>query len=351
MKARFTFLCAALLLSFPLFAREKTDVLLMRNGDRITCEIKALDSGTLYIKVSYILTTLSVNWAEVDHLESNQLFMIKTQDGLVYSGTLSTPGSPGARPAKLEIIESPSVKTTLDRGQIIQMNETSEHFWERFNGDIGMGFTYTKGNQSAQYNIGSSVAYPRERWSTSARFNSNLTSNSGNTPSTRNELAFSGQHLLPWNNWFYAGFASFLQSSEQGIDRQSTFGGGIGRYIKNTSHATITLTGGLAWQQINYQQSIYPVPSEQVTSALVVGDVRLFYFDRTTLDIASTVLPALSDPGRVHVNFNTTYYVKLWKNLKWNISFYGNWDNRPPLGFSGSDYGSSSGVSWTFGNR
>jgi hypothetical protein len=43
--------------------------------------------------------------------------------------------------------------------------------------------------------------------------------------------------------------------------------------------------------------------------------------------------------------------VKLFSNLKWNVSFYGNWDNRPPPNFSGSDYGSSSGLSWTFGNR
>jgi len=33
------------------------------------------------------------------------------------------------------------------------------------------------------------------------------------------------------------------------------------------------------------------------------------------------------------------------------VSFYGNWDNQPPPGFSGSDYGSSSGLSWTFGLR
>jgi hypothetical protein len=43
--------------------------------------------------------------------------------------------------------------------------------------------------------------------------------------------------------------------------------------------------------------------------------------------------------------------VKLWSKLNWNISFYGNWDNRPPPRFSGSDYGSSSGLSWSFGNQ
>ena len=37
--------------------------------------------------------------------------------------------------------------------------------------------------------------------------------------------------------------------------------------------------------------------------------------------------------------------MKVISNLTWNISFYDNWDNRPPAHFSGSDYGAS------FGNR
>ncbi len=37
---------------------------------------------------------------------------------------------------------------------------------------------------------------------------------------------------LAWNNWFYAGDASFLQSSVQEISLQTTVGGGIGRYLK-----------------------------------------------------------------------------------------------------------------------
>jgi hypothetical protein len=43
--------------------------------------------------------------------------------------------------------------------------------------------------------------------------------------------------------------------------------------------------------------------------------------------------------------------LKLRRKLTWNITFYGNWDNRPPPGFASSDYGASSGVSWKFGNR
>jgi hypothetical protein len=37
----------AVLLTTPMLAREKTDVLVMRNGDRMTCEIKGLSTGVL----------------------------------------------------------------------------------------------------------------------------------------------------------------------------------------------------------------------------------------------------------------------------------------------------------------
>ena len=63
----------------------------MKNRDRITCEIKGLDADTLYISVDYILNTSAVDWSKVDHIESKQLFIVKTQGGAVYSGTLSTP--------------------------------------------------------------------------------------------------------------------------------------------------------------------------------------------------------------------------------------------------------------------
>ena len=292
-----------------------------------------------------------MDWAKVDHVESKQLFIVKTQDGLVYSGSLSTPETVGGRPIKIEILEPPDNRVEVDKMRIIKMDETSGNLWQRFNGDIGMGVIYNKGNQSTQYNLTSSVNYPRPRWAAGASYNSTLSANTGTSPSTRNEINVNAMRLLRWNNWYYTGLADFLQSSVQGIQLQTTFGGGVGRYLKNTNHAAISVTGGFAWQRINYLKTIVPAATQDVTSGLIGSQVKLFWFNKTTLDISTYLLPALSEPGRVHYSLNTSYYVKLWSNLTWNISFYGNWDNRPPPGFTGSDYGTSSGVSWTFGNH
>jgi putative salt-induced outer membrane protein YdiY len=244
----------------------------------------------------------------------------------------------------------PGKTTTLEKRNVVSVNETSDNFWQRWNGQLGSGFTYEKGNQSAQYNLNSGIGYVRERWSAGANYGSNLTSSAGTKASTRNQLSVQAQRLLRWNNWYYTGLISFLQSSVQGIQLADTFGGGIGRNIVNKGSVFFTAYGGFAWQNINYHQAVLQAPPQQLTSGLLGTQIKLFRFDKTTLAVSANLFPAISDPGRVQFNLNTSYYVKLWRQLNWNVTFYGNWDNRPPPGFARSDYGTSSGLSISFGN-
>src|SRR5947209_8407420 len=86
---------ATLLLAFglPLEAREKTDVVYLKNGDRITCEIKSLIDGVLLVSLDYVDGAMSVDWKKVVRVESTQRFVVITYEGVTYTGTLS----PGKR--------------------------------------------------------------------------------------------------------------------------------------------------------------------------------------------------------------------------------------------------------------
>jgi putative salt-induced outer membrane protein YdiY len=348
MNARFRLLTFALLFAMPLYGRDKTDVLVMTNGDRLTCEVKGLDAGVLYVSFDYMDGTALVDWSKVVRLESKQMFFVKTVNGAIYTGRLRTPDTPADRPVRIQVLAA-GREDVLDRSQIVNMIATSDSFWRRFNGEIGFGEIYSKGNQSTQYSLNSQTVYVRERWSALASFESSLSSSSGTNASTRNSLILVGRHLLPWKNWFYTGLGAALQSSEQGIAFQGTVAGGIGRYLKNTNRTNISIAAGPAWVKTNYQQSAVPVNHQKLAAAIFWGQAQFFKFSKTNLDVTGAVLPVLSDAGRVHFNTDASYYIKIISNLKWNISFYGNWDNRPPPGFSGSDYGTSSGLSWTFG--
>jgi hypothetical protein len=254
---------------------------------------------------------------------------------------------------RIEVTENVVKSVALEQQKIVTLNQTSNRFWQRFNGAINSGVTYSKGNQTSQYTFGTEVQYPRERWGAGASFDSTLAASTGVTASTRNDAALYARHLMRWNNWFYTGLGDFLQSSEQSIDLQSNVGGGIGRFLKNTNRSMIALVGGVAWQNTRYSHSAGTQESQtqNTAAALVAGEMEFFKFDKTNLTVSLSASPALSQPGRVYINTKATYYVKFFGNFTWNTSFYGNWDNEPPLHFAGSNYGASSGLGWTFGNK
>jgi hypothetical protein len=352
MKARAIILFCHLLVVVPLFAsaRESSDVIVMKNGDRLTGRVKALSGGVLYVSLPYVIQTLSVDWSKVARLESKQLFIVKTEGGNVYRGVLNSRETGAGRPIEIEIAETPEKNAVINSERVVDVSETSEKFLQRFTGGVSFGTIYTKANQQTQYSVSGLAAYPRERWGAQVGLSSNLSAASGATTSTRNQLTFSGFHLAQWNNYFYAGFDAFLQSTEQGITHQNAIGGGIGRYLKNTNGMVISVMGGGAWQSTDYNQGVVPIPRQNVATAVLLANAQLFKFNKTTLGVTGSLFPALSEPGRVFFSTNASYYVKLFSNLSWNISFYGNWDNQPPANLPGSDYGTTSGVSWTFGS-
>src|SRR5262249_35927786 len=150
---------------------------------------------------------------------------------------------------------------------------------------------------------------------------------------------------------FYEGLAGYLQSSAQGIESQINLAFGAGVFLKNTDQVRFTVLGAFGWQRTDYAPSTTNQKRNNVGLFLAGSTFEAFRFKKARLSATANLSPALTDPGRVFFRSNVTYYLKLFGKLDWNLSFYGNWDNRPPAQLSGSDYGSSTGLSWSFGNR
>ena len=346
--SRALLLSCMMLIPSTAFAGKFTDVIVMKNGDRITGNIKALDGGRLSISLDYVDGTISVDWLKVVRLESSKLFVVFTSDGASYEGRLVTTQT--EQPVKMQVLTENGNRVEIDSAQVVRMSQTSDTFHERLTGNVDFGVIYSKGNQATQYSFGTAIDYLRPRWAAGVTYNSNLSASRGSTTSTRNQLGLSSYRLLSWRNYFYEGVGNFLQSSVQGITLQTTLGGGIGYFFKDTNRARISVLGGVAWQGTNYKASASQSP-QNIAVGLISAEAKFFKFRKTNLDVSASLMPAFSDPGRVRFNTNASYYLKIFRNLSWNLSFYGNWDNQPPQGLSASDYGSSSGLSWTFGNK
>ena len=132
--------------------------------------------------------------------------------------------------------------------------------------------------------LGSQTVYLRERWSAGPTSvpPCHRVPVRAHPPATR---WISSVRLLPWNKYFYSGLGSFLQSSAQGITLQTSVGGGIGRYLKNTNRSKISVLGGLSWQSTNYHPSVVPVGRQNLVAAVISTDIKFFQFDKTSLDV------------------------------------------------------------------
>jgi hypothetical protein len=175
-----------LFLAMPVFAREYTDVIILKNGDRLTGNIKGISADVLYVDLDYVDGTISIQWSKVAHFESKQQFIVKTENGLVYTGTLKALETPSGQPTRIQVTGKLGNGAVLDSSRIVSLDETSEKFWQRLNGAVSFGTTYSKGNQSNQYNLSSEAQYLRERWRAQTNFSSNLSSSSGASASARN---------------------------------------------------------------------------------------------------------------------------------------------------------------------
>jgi hypothetical protein len=189
-----------------------------------------------------------------------------------------------------------------------------------------------------------------KRWGGKLSLTSTLSSSAGGTPATRNQVDLSTYRPLSRSNYFVNTTAGFLQSSVQEISRQTLFAGSIGRFLKNTNRVRLTVLGGLGWRGNIYTPSGIS-GTQDIGAALVSSDLQAFSFKKSHLDLTATLVPAVTESGRVFAKFNASYYLKVFRKIDWNLSFYGNWDTQPPAHFSAGDYGSSIGLSYGFGNK
>src|SRR5215472_18429608 len=71
------------------YARDKSDVVTLRNGDRLSGDIHSLEFGILTLSTDN-MSTLSIEWPAVRSITSKFEFAIERRDGTKYHGVIAT---------------------------------------------------------------------------------------------------------------------------------------------------------------------------------------------------------------------------------------------------------------------
>lgn len=122
--------------------RKKLDVVYLKNGDRITCEIKKLEYGRLQVKAPHTKGVFSINWEQVERVESPQSFFLEMQSGVYYTGLVKTDK---AKDDDIEVT-SGGTEVKLPQKEIVRIGQYGAGLKDRLKFAIDYGFSFARSN-------------------------------------------------------------------------------------------------------------------------------------------------------------------------------------------------------------
>ncbi len=337
-------------LSWPVNARPKKDILYFKNGDRWTCEIKKLDRAYLYVKLDYVDGTVSVDWSKVDRVKSDQLFIVRTDKGVLLTGPVGTPEKSIEEP-QLTVGEGTQAPT-LALSQVTAIEQTAKTFWQGLHGGIDGGMNYAKSDAQTQYSLNSNADYRRELWGASASFQSSFNGSQSGPTNFRDDLSLNALRFLGdrRRTYFVAAVGDIQHNDEQQLELRTTLGGALGHFIRDSENTRFYWLGGTVWTRELYNSNgITPNPDTNSAEGLAGLAFEYFRFKTTDFKFVMNSYPSFTEPGRLRLNGNASIKFQLIKDLYWRFGIYLTYDSRPPQTVSTkSDYGISSSLGWTF---
>lgn len=321
---------------------DKTDVVYLRNGDRVTCEIKNLERGRLKVSTDS-MSTIYIEWKDILRVSSKELYIIEFEDGSRLEGHLGETES-----TRQLLLENETDRQLVDMATVVWIDplKLDANRIKRWDGSVSAGFDATKANSDRSLSASFDARRRAEDFQLNLSGSVYSRSQDGSEDSLRANLGGVYRGLLE-DRWYWAGLGSFERNDELGIDLRSLGGFGYGRFLVQTGRSLWSVTGGLA--VVNEQRS-GDEDAETNVEAFFNTDFEFFTYDtpKTTLTTSLTVFPSLTESGRVRADLDFALRRELVTDLFIELSVYDSYDSKPPEDGTENDYGIVTSLGYTF---
>jgi hypothetical protein len=341
--------CALLALAWAMPAlAEKTDVIVLVNGDRITGEVKQLSYGLLEFKTDDI-GTLSIEWDKVRSVTTIQQLQVEMVSGERYYGR-NVPGDP--EPGSMRFIGTPTGSGPeqeyhlkfLDIARINIID--SGNFLDRIDGSVSVGYSFAQSTGVSVFNLSASVQSRNRQRFWSVSLDSQLSDQDAGPSSERWSLVGTVSRPMKLQTYYREVTASLTSNDELGLDLRGLVSAGVGRFLHVTPVSEWRAGVGLAGSRERGTDG-----TDRTNLELQLGsNYRLYRLDtpKSNVTASLTVLPSLSDWGRWRGEASLDLRREFIKDLFFEISVYDSLDNRPADGASTNDWGVTTSIGYTF---
>ena len=326
-------------------AKHLDDVVVLKNGDRLTGEIKGLQRGELKFKASYMAEAVRLDWARVERLESKSTFLVYLTDGTLFTDSVQLLPANTTETDNFAIgVDQKAVR--VKQMDVLRITPVEARFWRQLEGSIDLGFGFTSGNDQYQAELIAAATYRRGAHSLTGSVDGAFSGQTQGESSARREFGLDYRKQLS-PKWYAGGIFSLLRSDQQSLDRRTTVGGVLGRNIRQTERTRFSVFGGLAATREKYS-AIVGTPRATNVDAITGLDFATFRFTTTDITSRFSLFPSLTTPGRMRMQFTSDMRIKIASDLYWGFHVYENFDSKPPVRADKNDLGISASVGWKF---
>ncbi|MGA9572327.1 MAG: DUF481 domain-containing protein [Lysobacterales bacterium] len=333
-----------LLLLIVLFCQsawaDKTDIVYLKNGDRITGEVKSLTRGKLAFSTDH-MGTVYIEWEDILQITSSTGQAVELTNGQRYYGTLTKPANDNVL-----TVSTPTGPANVDVVDVFAMYPVEANFWDRLDLSVDFGLSWDKGSEVGKYNLGLDAVYRRTKSISKVSFSTEITTQNTATDTQRSEL--SGLHnVFKPDKRFLSYFANLESNDQLGIDLRALAGAGYGWVPVRSQRNWFSFALGA---DVNRE---IPNEGDSQTNLEGVGWLTYEYYKFNTPERSFKtnfiIFPSITDWGRWRASLNADFRFEIVNDLYWKLDFYSTYDNQPisPEAAT-SDYGVTTSVGYKF---
>jgi putative salt-induced outer membrane protein YdiY len=335
-----------MLLACPVFGKRRDDVVVMKNGDRFTGEIKSLQHCELIFKSNYMIDSVHLDWKRVQRLDSKDTYIVGLSSGARVTGSIGRLAPASDSAGEFQIVAQDST-IEVKPSEVIAIQQHEVSFWNQLTGSINYGLSFTSGNSSTNSSLGANVAYTTEK--NSVQLNTTSQFDSQSKGKNTNRFTFDSQYERTLTGrWSAGGLFSLLKSDQQDLDLRSTYGGAFGRRLIRTDKTRFLAIAGIDYSHERYFAPAGTVPVRNNAESLIGLTFSTFRFRTLGVNSRLFVFPSLTDRGRVRLSSQSNLQIELVRNFVWSLQFYENVDSRPAVSAPKNDLGITTSLGWKF---
>ena len=313
---------------------QKTDTIIHENGNVLTGELKKMVYGVASWSMDG-MGTISLEAVKIKTIRSTKLFEIKLKNGLIYFGSFES-----ANVDKKVYFTMANQKDLIVIEDIVEIYPIKQNFWSRTKGNFSLGANFAKSSRVGTVSFSGNLDYRKKKSYFYLSWDNNNTFQADTLSATKSDVELGWQRRVneTWSAGFIIGAA---QNRELGTKlRLNASALGLNNLVYNSWNRLYAGAGFTLARETPYDNT--EVTNDMTGLVQIVWKVYKYTNPKLWVDANVNFLPYLTDPGRNRASVNLNPKVSIFSNnFKVGISFYYNYDSKPPSNAATDDFGAN----------